>query len=185
MATCCDSAPTRKTPPDMAPAPTLAADIATLLVRELRGFQRELELFADDGSIWRTVPGITNPAGNLALHVSGNLQHYVGAVLGGTSYVRRRDVEFSTRSGTRSDLIAELESAIRAVESVAPRLTEETLQRMYPAAEVDGRRIRTGRFLTHLCTHAAYHLAQAGSLRRVLSGDCRGSGAIPLSALAE
>jgi hypothetical protein len=169
----------------MAESPSLTANLATLLVRELRGFQRELELFPDDAGIWKTVPGITNPAGNLALHVAGNLQHYVGAILGGTSYLRHRDVEFSRRSGTRSEVVAELESAIRVVQSVMPHVTEETLRRIFPAEEVDGRQIRTDLFLTHLCTHAAYHLAQAGFLRRVLSGENRGSGAIPLSALGE
>jgi uncharacterized damage-inducible protein DinB len=169
----------------MAQSPALALDIATLLVRELRGFQRELELFPDDASAWQTMPGITNSAGNLALHVSGNLQHYVGAILGGTSYLRRREVEFDRRSGSRSELGAELEVAIRVVQSVVPGLSEQRFQRMYPAAEVDGRQIRTGLFLIHLCTHAAYHLAQAGSLRRALTGDTRSSGAIPLSALAE
>ena len=165
------------------PPPT--ADLETLLVRELRGLQREIELFPDDAGIWKTVPGITNSAGNLALHVAGNLQHYVGAILGGTSYLRHREIEFSRRSGTRSEVVAELETAIRVVQSVMPRLTEEALCGVVPAAEVGGRRIRTRLFLTHLCTHAAYHLAQAGSLRRVLSGENRGSGAIPLSALGE
>lgn len=54
-----------------------------LIARELRGFAREIELFPDDDQIWQTLPGISNSAGTLALHVCGNLQHFVGAVLGG------------------------------------------------------------------------------------------------------
>ena len=58
-------------------------NLTTLLVRELNAFARELDLYPDDASVWKTAPGITNSAGNLALHVAGNLQHFVGAVLGG------------------------------------------------------------------------------------------------------
>src|SRR6186713_2326213 len=71
--------------------------IAALLQRELAGFEREIGLFPDDETLWRTMPGVPNSAGNLALHVAGNLQHFVGAVLGGSAYVRDRNGEFSRR----------------------------------------------------------------------------------------
>src|SRR5262245_65601075 len=77
-------------------------DVKTLLTREIDGFKRELDLFADDESIWRTAPGVTNSAGNLALHVAGGLQYLVGTVLGRGHYVRDRDAEFSRRTGTRA-----------------------------------------------------------------------------------
>lgn len=185
MATFCGSAPTRRTRARAMAPSALASDVETLLVRELRGFLRELALFPDDASIWKTVPGITNSAGNLALHVAGNLQHYVGAILGGSSYRRRRDLEFSRRSGTRAEVAAELDAAIAVVQKVVPSLPPERFEGIFPAAEVDGLQIRTGRLLIHLCAHAAYHLAQAGTLRRVLMGDARGCGAIPLSELPE
>lgn len=61
----------------------LGRNLAILLVRELEAFERELDLFPDDESVWRAAPGISNAAGNLALHVAGNLQYFVGTVLGG------------------------------------------------------------------------------------------------------
>ena len=67
---------------------TIQQSIAALLQRELQGFERELQLFPDDETVWRTMPGVPNSAGNLVLHVAGNLQHFVGAVLGGSAYVR-------------------------------------------------------------------------------------------------
>ena len=78
-------------------------DLSRLLERELETFARELELFPDDESLFKTLPGVGNSAGNLGLHVCGNLQHFVGAVLGGTGYVRNRDAEFAARSGRRDD----------------------------------------------------------------------------------
>lgn len=157
--------------------------LATLLVRELQAFGRELDLFPDDEGIWKTAPGITNSAANLALHVAGNLQHFVGAVLGGTGYVRQRDLEFSRTSGTRIEVKAELDAAIRVVEQVLPTLSAEGLAKPYPVTMVPGTEIVTGLFLQHLASHGAFHLGQAGYLRRVLEADTRSAGPVSLKEL--
>jgi len=161
----------------------LTNDVALLLVRELHAFQREITLFPDDESVWRTLPGITNSAGNLTLHVSGNLRHFVGGVLGGSGYVRDREVEFGRRSGTRRELNAEIEAAIAVVKDVLARVPDDCFDREFPEP-VGGIRVRAGLFLLHLCTHAAYHLGQVGYLRRALSGENQSSGALPLQPMA-
>jgi hypothetical protein len=160
-----------------------AADFALSLVRELDGFKRELALFPDDASTWKTVPGITNSAGNLALHLSGNLQYFIGTVLGGTGYVRNRDVEFGRKSGPRTDIYTELDATMAVIRRVLPGLSDETLDEEFPEA-VLGSKFRTGTFLVHLCAHAGFHLGQAGYLRRMITGDSRSSGPIPLAPLA-
>jgi hypothetical protein len=161
----------------------IANDVTTLLVRELEGFKRELDLFPDDESIWRTMPGVTNSAANLALHVAGGLQHLVGAVLGRTSYVRDRDAEFSRRGGTRAEVSAELDRAVVVVREILPRLPQHALDAEFPEP-VLGVKFRTGIFLLHLCAHAAFHLGEAGYLRRLLAQDWRTSGAVPFAPLA-
>jgi Protein of unknown function (DUF664) len=160
-----------------------AGDLVVLLARELDGFKRELELFPDDQSVWRTVPGVTNSAGNLALHVAGGLQYLIGEVLGGTGYVRNRDAEFGRRSGPRSELIAELDRTMAVVREVLPQLSDSTLAADFPQP-VLGVTFRTGRFLLHLCAHAAFHLGQAGYLRRALTGNPETSGPLPLGPLS-
>jgi len=160
----------------------LGRNLSILLVRELETFERELELFPDDESVWRTPPSVSNSAANLALHVAGNLQHFVGAVLGGTGYVRNRELEFSRRSGSRADVKAEVQAARRAVTETLGRLPEGAFEREYPEP-VGGLRLRTDRFLMHLCSHAAYHLGQAGYARRAVTGENRSSGPVPLTAL--
>jgi uncharacterized damage-inducible protein DinB len=162
----------------------LGSNLAILLSRELATFERELALFPDDETLWKTVPGTANSPGNLALHVAGNLRHFVGAVLGGTGYVRNREREFSRRSGTRNEVAAELQAAARAVKDVLPGLPEEKLAAAYPE-KLNGLSLRTDRFLMHLCAHAGYHLGQAATLRRILTGEDRSSGPVPLSALAD
>ena len=102
-------------------------DVRQLLVRELETFAREVELFPDDASLFRTLPGVTNSAGNLALHVCGNLKHFVGTVLGGTGYVRNRDAEFASRAGRREDIARELHETAAVVTETLARLPREAL----------------------------------------------------------
>lgn len=163
---------------------TLGRNLAILLVRELEAFERELDLFPDDASAWRTVPGISNSAANLALHVSGNLQYYVGTVLGGTGYVRNRELEFGRRSGPRPAVKEQIRAAIGAVETTLPGLPEARFAAEFPEP-VGGFRIPTDRFLIHLCAHAGYHLGQAVCARRIVTGQTQSSGPVPLAALAE
>ena len=160
-----------------------AADLSLALVRELEGFKRELALFPDDESVWTTSSGVTNSAGNLALHVAGNLQHFIGAVLGGTGYVRNRELEFGQRSGPRENIYAELDAAIAVVRKVLPGMSDEKLDADFPEA-VMGSKFRTGTFLVHLCSHAGFHLGQAGYLRRIITRDSTSSGPVPLGPLS-
>lgn len=155
-------------------------NLTALLVRELNAFARELDLYPDDESVWKTAPGITNSAGNLALHVAGNLQHFVGAVLGGSGYVRNRELEFSRSSGTRTEIKAELTAAIAAVERTLSCLPADVPAGVYPASPVPGKEIATALFLQHLCSHASFHLGQAGYVRRVVTSDARSAGPVSL-----
>lgn len=159
-----------------------AAWLRLLLVRELEAFGRELSLFPNDELVWATLPGISNSAGTLALHVSGNLQHFVGRVLGATGYVRDRNAEFSRRGVSRDELAREIRQTIQVIENVLPRLSSDDLALEYPEA-VGGVRFPTGLFLLHLSTHIAHHLGQAGYLRRALTGESRHSEAISVKVL--
>jgi hypothetical protein len=159
-------------------------DVRRLLVRELETFAREIELFPNDEAVWKTAPGITNSAGNLALHACGNLKHFVGAVLGDTGYVRNRDQEFASRAGSREELVREIRWTRDVVEAVLPRVSEKALAAPYPQA-VGGVELPCGRFLLHLATHLSFHLGQASYLRRFLTGDARSSGPVPIAALAD
>lgn len=160
----------------------LTDDIAALLQRDLEGFQREISLFPDEDSIWQTRPGVTNSAGNLALHIAGNLQYFIGAVLGGTGYVRDREREFGPRSATRDEVVAELGRALDAVRRVVPTLTEAQLDATFTAHST-AEHLPTRRFLMHLCTHTAFHVGQAGYLRRIVTADPRSTNTVTASRL--
>src|SRR5688572_11112393 len=121
---------------------TLVESLRVMLVRELNTFVREIEMFPDDELMWTTVPGVTNSAANLALHVAGNLQHFIGAVLGRTGYERDRAVELGQRSGTKAEVIAGLQRAIDVVNRVLPAVSDEMLTQDFPVA-VHGHTLRT------------------------------------------
>jgi hypothetical protein len=157
--------------------------ISRLMTRELATLSRELELFPDEAQIWATAPGIANSVGTLTLHLCGNLQHFVGAVLGKTGYVRDRPREFSARDLPRSVLLENVAATSEVVGTVLAGLTEESLRADYP----DGLgvpRMATGLFLYHLSVHLGFHLGQAGYLRRLLTGAGESSGALAMQALA-
>jgi hypothetical protein len=162
----------------------LLADLRSLLLRDLRAFRREIGLFPDDESPWAQVPGIANPAANLALHAAGNLQYFVGALLGNTGYRRNRDAEFGRRNGTRADLAAELERAESAVDRVLGALPPQRLAEPFPET-LRGLQASTGTILLHLATHLAFHLGQAGYHRRALLADSRSSGAMSVDELRD
>jgi len=161
----------------------LIADLARVFVRDIETFQREIELFPDDRLLWEVRPGVTNSAGNLAAHVAGNLQHFVGAVLSKSGYVRQRDREFNRREGTRAELIADLGAAIDVITTYLPGLNDADLARPFPEP-VGGVQMTTSMFLMHLSAHTAFHLGQAGYLRRIVTADGTVSGTMALKPLA-
>jgi hypothetical protein len=155
----------------------LAAYVAAILDRDLRALRRELEAYPDERLIWGQVPGLPNSAGTLALHLAGNLQHYIGARWGGTGYVRNREAEFARRDVPRAELVAEIERARTAVAAGLERVDREALEQEYPETIAE-LRVRTAEYLVHLCTHFTYHLGQLDAHRRMVTGDSRGVGAV-------
>ncbi len=156
--------------------------LTTVLVRELGALAREIAAYPDDASPWLEPAGVPNSAGTLALHAAGNLQHFVGAVLGGNGYVRDREAEFGRRGVSREALIAELSTAADAVREVLGEMDPDALRAPYPL-ELAGRQVRTVDFLAHLATHLAYHLGQVDYHRRILTSSGESVDAVSLSGL--
>lgn len=143
--------------------------IAGILERELRSLRAQVEAYADERDLWLVAPGITNPPGVLAAHLVGNLQHFIGARMGGTGYVRDRDAEFARRDRSRAELLAAIDETRGVVHATLAALPEHELDNDYPDV-VAGVRVSTGDYLIHLACHLAYHLGQIDSHRRLLAG---------------
>jgi hypothetical protein len=154
--------------------PTL---IAGVLTRDLRALRREIEAYPTEADLWRAAPGISNAGGNLALHLAGNLQHFVGKVLGGTGYARNRDAEFARRDVPRAEVLREIDHTIAAVETGLGRLEKTDLTVDFPEP-LAGHRLSTADALLHLMTHCAYHLGQVDYHRRLVTGQATTVGAM-------
>lgn len=154
------------------------------LHREIRALKRELDAYPDDASLWAQPPGVTNSGGSLMLHLAGNIQHYFGKCLGGTSYVRNRDAEFSRRNVPRAELTSELDAAAVALDAGFDALTDRVLAAEFPE-KVGGFTLNTATFITHLVAHFGYHLGQIDYHRRLVTGDGTSVGPIPVKELAQ
>ena len=148
----------------------LLDELRIILLRDIAGVTRELDLYPDEASIWKNVTGLPNSAGNLILHVTGNLQHFFGTALGHTTYVRNRDAEFTRRDIARSELNNELASSRHAVEAAFANLTEGGLEQPFPVRITDTE-FSTRLAILQLITHLAYHLGQIDYHRRVVTGN--------------
>src|SRR5262245_29653862 len=142
--------------------------IAGALSRDLKTLRREVEAFPDERQLWEEVPGIVNTTGTLVLHLAGNIQHYVGKHLGGSSYVRDRPAEFSRRGVKREELLREISQAEAAIGSLAS-VDAARLARPFPE-HVGNHELQTSDFLVHLVAHFTFHLGQIDYHRRVVTG---------------
>jgi hypothetical protein len=141
-----------------------------VFVRDAALLRDELLAYPDEKHIWAMPPGIKNSAGTLALHLCGNLQHFVGALFGATGYVRHRDAEFSRRDVPRAELLAQCDAALSAIALGFSRITDEALAKPFPD-KLAGATLPTGLALLHMATHLAYHLGQIDYHRRLVTGQ--------------
>jgi len=142
-------------------------ELATLFRRDLAKLIQHIEGFPNDESLWKVLPGVSNPAGNLALHVQGNLREYVGRQLGQISYVRNRELEFNARGLSRREVCAQLTELMHSIPLVIENLSEEHLDKEYPEVVLKTA-TSTREFLIHLYGHLNWHLGQVNYLRRIL-----------------
>jgi uncharacterized damage-inducible protein DinB len=138
-----------------------------LFERDLQKLTTEIELYKDEANLWLVKEGIGNSAGNLCLHLIGNLSHFIGATLGNTGYVRHREDEFSLKDIPRQDLITNIENCRLIVKTTLQKLIVADLEKIFPQNVFD-KPITTQMMLMHLATHLTYHLGQINYHRRLL-----------------
>ena len=143
-------------------------DLARLFARDLNKVAKQIQSFEEEPQLWMVLPGIANTAGNLVLHLEGNLREYVGRQLGGIEYTRNRPSEFENVPVPASDLLQRIEHLAAIVPKVIQSLQEPQLSAMYPE-NVLGSEMTTHFFLIHLHGHLNYHLGQIDYLRRILT----------------
>ena len=140
--------------------------IVQVFEKDLIRLKLEIEAFEIDENLWLKSDGINNSAGNLCLHIIGNLNNYIGAILGNTGYIRNRPLEF-TEKVTKNNLLEKIENTQLVVFKTLESLNPDHLEKIYPE-DVLGYRMTTEYFLIHLLGHLNYHLGQINYHRRIL-----------------
>ena len=135
--------------------------------RDLEKLKQEIASYRDENNLWVVDKSIANSAGNLCLHLVGNLNTYIGAEMGKTGYVRDRDREFSQKNIPQDELVKMIGDTITVVENGINKLKEEDLEKEYPLL-IFKEKTSTGYFLIHLAVHLGYHLGQVNYHRRLL-----------------
>lgn len=140
-------------------------EFARSFAKDLDSLTKEIAL-CEEETLWAVLPGVTNSIGNLTQHLIGNLNHFIGATLGETGYVRNRDAEFSERYLTKEEMITQLHETAHMLEKVLDSLTDEDLHKKYPL-EPFQYPMTTGHMIVKLASHLGYHLGQINYLRRL------------------
>lgn len=135
--------------------------------RDLKKLQTELNAYSNEDLIWKVTGNISNSTGTLVLHLVGNLNHFIGTVMGHSGYVRNRDAEFSTRDVLREDMIAQIDSTIQVITETILMFPEDKFSATYPHA-VFGEPMTYEFFMFHLVSHLNYHLGQVNYHRRLI-----------------
>jgi len=138
--------------------------------RDLKKIKQEISLYKQESTLWIVKGDINNSSGNLCLHLTGNLLHFIGATLGNTGYVRNRDSEFAAKNIQREMLIAEIDATIVVVTATLKNLPDSDLDKIFPL-EKHGRSVTTENMLLHLLAHLSYHIGQINYHRRLIEAS--------------
>ncbi|MBK8520236.1 MAG: DUF1572 family protein [Chitinophagaceae bacterium] len=145
----------------------ITGTLIELFERDLQRLKTEIELYKDEDNLWVLKKGISNTAGNLCLHVIGNLNHFIGATLGKTGYVRYRDDEFNLKNIPRQDLLTNINNCSLILKNIFLKLSDADMDKDFPL-EKHGAIVSNLHMLMHLYAHLSYHLGQINYHRRLL-----------------
>jgi len=145
----------------------LTQTLNKLFKRDLNKLKEEIKLYSNESNLWIVDKDVLNSGGNLCLHLVGNLNHFIGAEIGKTDYIRQRDLEFSLKNVPRTELIQQIDDVMLVIKTVLQTLTEEDLQKEY-SRRVFEDTMTVEYFLVHLSMHLGYHLGQINYHRRLL-----------------
>ena len=141
--------------------------LIVLFEQNLSKLHEEISQYPDDSSLWVVKDGIKNSGGNLCLHLTGSLQHFIGNVLGDSGYIRNRDAEFTLKNIGKHKLLNEIDNTKVAVKDALEQTSKNELAKNYPLP-LNGETVTTEFFLLHMLAHLNYHLGQINYHRRLL-----------------
>ncbi len=146
----------------------LQETLSVLFQKDLNRVKEEINAYSNETDIWILRDGISNTAGNLCLHLVGNVKHFVGKIIGNIPYERQREQEFTDKDIPKTKLLENLDETIASVTAALAAFKADELNSIYPV-KVFGAELTTEHFLLHLYGHLNYHLGQINYHRRLLN----------------
>jgi len=145
----------------------LTQTLKILFRKNLEKLKDEIAAYSNENNIWIIEKGIANSAGNLSLHLVGNLNTYIGAEIGKTGYIRERELEFSLKNIPRKELLEKIDATSQVVDNTIDAIKQDDLDKEYPLL-IFTEKTSTGYLLVHLAVHLGYHIGQINYHRRLL-----------------
>lgn len=111
-----------------------------------------------ESALWARANASSNSAGNLVLHLAGNVRQWIVSGVGGAPDVRTRDAEFAAQGGhTRDALLAHLDAACAEAVAVFDRLDAAALGE---TRQIQGRATTVMAAIYHVVEHFSTHTGQ-------------------------
>jgi len=137
--------------------------ITTILIdlygKELDKLKNEINTYESDDLIWKQADGIQLTGGNLCLYMAGNLQHYIGAMIGDSGYIRNKEAELKAKNVSRERLMEEIENTRQVVVDTLEQVSKAELLKIFPTKDFE-EPVTTEYYLVHLLNNFCYHLGQ-------------------------
>ncbi len=140
----------------------LANTVASELAAYFENIAAKLHKWVDplsDQQFWRNPYPYGNGIGHLLLHLTGNLNYYIGAQIAATGYVRNRDREFTEADRpSKEEVVRKFDDAIKLVVDTIRKQSPENWSAAYSAE----RSKEKNRFAIVLscAAHADHHIGQ-------------------------
>ena len=141
-----------------------------LFEKDITRLSDEMKLYTNEESVWLIKDGIKNSGGNLCLHITGNLQHFIGATLGESGYVRNRNAEFTLKNISLEKLQERIADTKTVVRDTLEQITKKEMEGIYPLQVLE-EPVSTEYFLIYLINHLNYHLGQINYHRRMVGEE--------------
>jgi uncharacterized damage-inducible protein DinB len=152
-------------------------DLARAFLDQSRAFLRgdylpkieaALDRLGDDGLWWRPNDA-SNSAGNLVLHLAGNVRQWIVTGLGGAPDVRERAAEFAATGGlSLADALERLRTAVADASAVLETLDADALAGRHT---IQGNEVTGLYAVFHVVEHFAMHTGQILWLAKARTGE--------------
>lgn len=138
----------------------------TIYMQVLDQLKTEIQNYPDETTLFTVLHGTSNSAGNLAMHLVGNIRHFFGAILLENGYIRDREHEFSGRS-SRVEILDGIASARQTLIRYFDTSENHSFEEPFPIPFKD-QTVTKGYMYLMLLQHFTYHLGQINYHRRTL-----------------